>query len=139
VGYKLYDPTPAQELGYGRYPNVITGLQFERLPAVRVPQKGQIERPSDGKIPERIAWLQCVGSRDQEHPYCSSICCMYATKEAVLAKQRLPGVECEVFIMDERAFSKEYTAYFEQSKDLWGVEYTRCRISEIKEDPNTKI
>ena len=62
---------------------------------------------------------------------------MYATKEAVLAKERLPGVDCEVFIMDERAFSKEYTAYFEQSKDLWGVEYTRCRISEIKEDPNT--
>jgi heterodisulfide reductase subunit A len=62
---------------------------------------------------------------------------MYATKEAVLTKQRVPGVSCEVFIMDERAFSKEYTAYFEQSKDLWGIEYTRCRISEIKEDPST--
>jgi heterodisulfide reductase subunit A2 len=138
VGYKLYDPTPAQELGYGRYPNVVTGLQFERFSSRSGPTEGAIERPSDGKIPERIAWLQCIGSRDQEHPYCSSICCMYATKEAVLAKQRLPGVECEVFIMDERAFSKEYTAYFEQSKDLWGVEYTRCRISEIKEDPNTQ-
>jgi heterodisulfide reductase subunit A len=134
VGYKLYDPTPAEELGYGRYPNVVTGLQFERLTSRSGPTEGVIERPSDGKIPERIAWLQCIGSRDQEHPYCSSICCMYATKEAVLAKQRLPGVSCEVFIMDERAFSKEYTAYFEQSKDLWNVEYTRCRISEIKED-----
>jgi heterodisulfide reductase subunit A len=134
VGYKLYDPTPAEELGYGRYPNVVTGLQFERLSSRSGPTEGIIERPSDGKIPERIAWLQCIGSRDQEHPYCSSICCMYATKEAVLAKQRLPGVTCEVFIMDERAFSKEYTAYFEQSKDLWNVDYTRCRISEIKED-----
>ena len=134
VGYKLYDPTPAEELGYGRYPNVVTGLQFERLASRSGPTEGIIERPSDGKIPERIAWLQCIGSRDQEHPYCSSICCMYATKEAVLAKQRLPGVECEVFVMDERAFSKEYTAYFEQSKDLWNVDYTRCRISEIKED-----
>ena len=134
VGYKLYDPTPAEELGYGRYPNVMTGLQFERLASRSGPTEGVIERPSDGKIPERIAWLQCIGSRDQEHPYCSSICCMYATKEAVLAKQRLPGVTCEVFIMDERAFSKEYTAYFEQSKDLWNVDYTRCRISEIKED-----
>ncbi|MGD8904555.1 MAG: FAD-dependent oxidoreductase, partial [Anaerolineae bacterium] len=137
VGYKLYDPTPAEELGYGRYPNVITGLQFERMTSRSGPTEGAIERPSDGKVPERIAWLQCIGSRDQEHPYCSSICCMYATKEAVLAKQRLPGVTCEVFIMDERAFSKEYTAYFEQSKDLWNVEYTRCRISEIKEDPAT--
>jgi heterodisulfide reductase subunit A len=137
VGYQLYDPTPAEELGHGRYPNVMTGLRFERLSSRSGPTEGAIERPSDGKIPERIAWLQCVGSRDQEHPYCSSICCMYATKEAVLAKERLPGVSCEVFIMDERAFSKEYTAYFEQSKDLWGVEYTRTRISEIKEDPNT--
>ena len=138
VGYKLYDPTPAQELGYGRYPNVVTGLQFERLASRSGPTEGIIERPSDGKIPERIAWLQCIGSRDQEHPYCSSICCMYATKEAVLAKQRLPGVTCEVFIMDERAFSKEYTAYFDQSKELWNVQYTRTRISEIKEDPVTR-
>jgi heterodisulfide reductase subunit A len=137
VGYKLYDPTPAEELGYQRYPNVVTGLQFERLASRSGPTEGVIERPSDGKIPERIAWLQCIGSRDQEHPYCSSICCMYATKEAVLAKERLPGVSCEIFIMDERAFSKEYTAYFEQSKDLWTVEYTRCRISEVKEDPAT--
>ncbi|HSR30770.1 MAG TPA: FAD-dependent oxidoreductase, partial [Anaerolineae bacterium] len=137
VGYKLYDPTPAEELGYARYPNVVTGIQFERFASRSGPTEGIIERPSDGKIPERIAWLQCIGSRDQEHRYCSSICCMYATKEAVLAKQRLPGVACEVFIMDERAFSKEYTAYFEQSKDLWNVEYTRCRISEIKEDPDT--
>jgi heterodisulfide reductase subunit A len=138
VGYKLYDPTPAEELGYGRYPNVITGLQFERLSSRSGPTEGVVERPSDGRRPERIAWIQCVGSRDQAHPYCSSICCMYATKEAVLAKQRLPGVTCEIFIMDERAFSKEYTAYFEQSKDLWNVAYTRCRISEIKEDPNTR-
>jgi heterodisulfide reductase subunit A len=137
VGYRLYDPTPAEELGYGRYPNVVTGIQYERLSSRSGPTEGVIERPSDGKIPERIAWLQCIGSRDQEHPYCSSICCMYATKEAVLAKERLPGVSCEVFIMDERAFSKEYTAYFEQSKGLWGVDYTRCRISEIKEDPNS--
>ena len=137
VGYRLYDPTHAEELGYGRFPNVVTGLQFERLSSRSGPTEGVIERPSDGKIPQRIAWLQCVGSRDQEHPYCSSICCMYATKEAVLAKQRLPGVTCQIFIMDERAFSKEYTAYFEQSKDLWDVQYTRCRISEIKEDPST--
>jgi heterodisulfide reductase subunit A len=137
VGYQLYDPAPAEELGYGRFPNVVTGLQFERLSSRSGPTEGAIERPSDGKIPQRIAWLQCVGSRDQEHPYCSSICCMYATKEAVLARQRIPGVTCQIFVMDERAFSKEYTAYFEQSKDLWDVGYVRCRISEIKENPAT--
>jgi len=137
-GYQLYDPTPAQELGYGRYPNVITGLQFERLASRSGPTEGLICRPSDNKVPEKIAWLQCVGSRDQEHPYCSSICCMYATKEAVLARQRNPGTECHIFIMDERAFSKEYNAYYEQSKSIWGVKYTRCRISEIKEDPKTQ-
>ncbi len=135
VGYQLYDPTPAQELGYGRYPNVMTGLQFERMASRSGPTEGIIERPSDGRKPEKIAWLQCIGSRDQEHPYCSSICCMYATKEAVLAKQRFPGTECRIFIMDERAFSKEYNAYFEQSKNLWDVQYTRCRIPEIKENP----
>jgi heterodisulfide reductase subunit A len=137
VGYQLYDPTPAEELGYGRYPNVVTGLQFERMASRSGPTEGIIERPSDGRKPEKIAWLQCIGSRDQEHPYCSSICCMYATKEAVLAKQRFPGTECRIFIMDERAFSKEYTAYYDQSRDLWDVGYTRCRISEIKEDPAT--
>ncbi len=138
VGYQLYDPTPAQELGYGRYPNVVTGLQFERLASRSGPTEGEIQRPSDKTTPQSIAWLQCIGSRDQEHPYCSSICCMYATKEAVLAKQRIPGASCQVFIMDERAFSKEYNAYFEQSKDMWGVQYERCRISEIKEDPLSK-
>ncbi|HFD40717.1 MAG TPA: CoB--CoM heterodisulfide reductase iron-sulfur subunit A family protein, partial [Anaerolineae bacterium] len=138
AGYRLYDPAPAEELGYGRYPNVVTGLQFERMTSRSGPTEGEVRRPSDGKPPERIAWLQCVGSRDQEHPYCSSICCMYASKEAVLAKERLPDVECEVFIMDERAFGKEYTAYFEQSKALWGVQYTRSRISAIKEDPHSR-
>jgi len=135
AGYRLYDPTPAEELGYGRYPNVITGLQFERMASRSGPTEGRIYRPSDGKAPERIAWLQCIGSRDQEHPYCSSICCMFASKEAVLAKERLPDVECEIFIMDERAFGKAYTAYFEQSKKMWGVRYTHSRISAIKEDP----
>jgi heterodisulfide reductase subunit A len=138
AGYQLYDPTPAQELGYGRYPNVVTGLQLERLASRSGPTEGEIQRPSDRTTPQSIAWLQCIGSRDQEHPYCSSICCMYATKEAVLAKQRIPGVTCQIFIMDERAFSKEYNAYFEQSKDTWGVQYLRCRVSEIKEDPVTR-
>ncbi|MDH4135233.1 MAG: FAD-dependent oxidoreductase [Anaerolineae bacterium] len=137
VGYKLYDPRPAEELGYGRYPNVVTGLEYERLASRSGPTEGIMQRPSNGALPQRIAWIQCVGSRDQEHTYCSSICCMYATKEAVLAKQRVPGVQCQVFMMDERAFSKEYNVYYEQARDMWGVQYTRCRISGIREDPLT--
>lgn len=137
VGYELYRPSESPEYGYGRYPNVVTGIQYERLASRSGPTEGIPARPSDGRAPQKIAWLQCIGSRDQKHPYCSSICCMYATKEAILAKQRIPGVECRIFIMDERAFSKEYNAYFEQSKAQWGVGYTRCRISAVKEDPKT--
>jgi len=137
LGYRLYDPSRAAEYGYGRYPNVVTSLQYERLASRSGPTEGLVVRPSDGQSPKRIAWLQCVGSRDQEHPYCSSICCMYATKEALLAKQRVPNVHCEVFMMDERAFSKEYNAYYERARDQFGVKYTRCRISGLKEDPIT--
>mgnify|MGYP005839446051 FL=1 len=137
LGYRLYDPSRAAEYGYGRYPNVVTSLQYERLASRSGPTEGVVLRPSDNQFPKRIAWLQCVGSRDKEHPYCSSICCMYATKEALLAKQRVPGVECEIFMMDERAFSKEYNAYYERARDEFGVKYTRCRISGIKEDPKT--
>ncbi len=137
VGYKLYDPRGIAEYGYGRYPNVVTSMQYERLASRSGPTEGIVERPSDGRVPERIAWLQCIGSRDQENSYCSSICCMYATKEAMLAKQRIPGVHCQVFMMDERAFSKEYNAYYERARDLVGVEYTRCRVSAVKEDPKT--
>ncbi|MFQ6057590.1 MAG: 4Fe-4S binding protein [Anaerolineae bacterium] len=137
VGYKLYDPRQSEEYGFGRYPNVVTSMQFERLASRSGPTEGIPIRPSDGKPPRKIAWLQCIGSRDQEHPYCSSICCMYATKEALLAKQRVPGVKCQIFMMDERAFNKEYNAYYEQARDLFAVKYTRCRVSALKEDPKT--
>jgi heterodisulfide reductase subunit A2 len=137
LGYDLSDATEYEELGYGRYPNVIHSMQYERLASRSGPTEGIVTRPSDGKLPQRIAWIQCVGSRDQKHPYCSSICCMYATKEAMVAKQRLEDVHCEIFMMDERAFNKEFNAYYEQAQHQYGVEYTRCRISMILEDPET--
>jgi heterodisulfide reductase subunit A-like polyferredoxin len=136
-GFSAYNPQASPELGYGRYPNVITSLQFERLLSASGPTNGHVTRPSDHKEPERVAFLQCVGSRDQEHDYCSSVCCMYATKEAMLALEHLPGVECHIFQMDMRAFSKGFDAYFERAKEL-GVQYTRCRISSLKEEPGTK-
>jgi heterodisulfide reductase subunit A len=139
LGYALSDPTEYEELGFGRFPNVIHSMQYERLASRSGPTEGIVMRPSDGKLPQRIAWLQCVGSRDEKHPYCSSICCMYATKEAMLAKQRAgdAGVHCQIFMMDERAFNKEFNAYYQQAQWKYGVEYTRCRISIVGEDPET--
>lgn len=137
VGNQLYDPHLSEEYGYGRFPNVITSMEYERLASRSGPTEGLVTRPSDGAAPKRMAWLQCIGSRDQTHPYCSSICCMYATKEAMLAKQRLPGVDCRIFIMDERAFNKEYNAYLQQARVKYDIGFTRCRISDLREDPAT--
>jgi heterodisulfide reductase subunit A len=137
IGYELTEVAEYEEYGWGRYPNVIHSMQYERLASRSGPTEGVVVRPSDGQMPQRIAWLQCVGSRDQKYPYCSSICCMYATKEAMLARQRLPEVECRIFMMDERAFNKEFNAYYERSKKEFGVEYVRCRVSSVKEDAET--
>lgn len=137
LGFSLPDPGEYEELGHGRYPNVIHSMEYERLASRSGPTEGVVMRPSDGEQPDRIAWLQCIGSRDQKYPYCSSICCMYATKEAMVAKERLGDVRCQIFMMDERAFNKEFNAYYEQAREEYQIEYTRCRVSEIKEDPET--
>ena len=138
LGFQPYDPTGLEEFGYGRYPNVLHALQYERLASRSGPTEGVVTRPSDGRTPRSIAWLQCIGSRDQNNVFCSSICCMYATKEAMLAKQRLgDDVECCMFIMDERAFNKEYSTYFAQARERYGIRYIRCRVSDIREDPAT--
>ncbi len=134
-GYQVYRAELSEEYGLGRYPNVITALQFERLLSASGPTLGHIQRPSDGRAPGRIAFLQCVGSRDRSHDYCSAVCCMYATKEAVMAKEHQPDLDVHVFMMDMRAFSKGYWGYFERARDRYGVQYTRCRISALREDP----
>jgi heterodisulfide reductase subunit A-like polyferredoxin len=136
-GYRLFDAERAGELGYGRYANVVTAMQFERLLSASGPTKGHITRMSDHKEPERIAFLQCIGSRDKDHDYCSSICCMYATKEAMLAQDHVPGVKIHIFQIDMRAFSKGFDAYFERGKAK-GIHYHRCRVSGLKEDPRTR-
>lgn len=138
VGFKVYDPTGMAELGHGRYPNVLNAMQYERLASRSGPTEGLVVRPSDHQLPRSIAWLQCIGSRDQQNTFCSSICCMYATKEAILAKQRLgEEVDCTVFIMDERAFNKEYSTYFSKAREEHGIHYVRCRVSDIREDPES--
>jgi heterodisulfide reductase subunit A-like polyferredoxin len=137
-GYQVYRAELSEEYGWGRYPNVVTSLQFERLLSASGPTTGHVKRPSDARTPQKIAFLQCVGSRDQSHDYCSAVCCMYATKEAVMAIEHEPDTQVHVFMMDMRAFSKGYEAYYRRARDKYGIQYTRCRISGVKENPITK-
>ncbi len=136
-GFRLFNPEQYSALGYNRYPNVFTSMQFERLLSASGPTSGHIARRSDHQEPKRIAFLQCVGSRDREHEYCSAVCCMYATKEAILATEHLPGVECTIFMMDMRAFSKGFDAYYQRAQDQYGIRYVRYRVPAIEENPET--
>lgn len=135
-GYRLFPPELRQEYGYGRYANVVSSLQFERILSASGPYAGKVLRPSDQKTPKKIAWIQCVGSRDELRNYCSAVCCMYATKEAIIAKEHEPDLECTIFFIDLRAFGKGYDKYYTRAKKL-GVSYVRCRPSSIREVPGT--
>jgi heterodisulfide reductase subunit A-like polyferredoxin len=137
-GYEVYNARGSQEYGLGRYPNVLNALQFERILSASGPTLGHVQRPSDGKVPKKIAFLQCVGSRDQNHPYCSAVCCMYATKEAIIAKEHEKEVEPTIFFIDIRAYGKGFDTYYERAKKEYGVRYVRCAISRVVEDPRTK-
>jgi len=136
-GYEVYQAERAVEYGWGRFPNVVTALQFERLLSASGPTHGHVQRPSDGQTPRRIAFLQCVGSRDQTHDYCSAVCCMYATKEAIQAIEHEPNTEITVFMMDMRAFSKGYYEYYRRAQERYGIRYVRSRVSFVREDPRT--
>jgi heterodisulfide reductase subunit A len=135
-GYELFDARAKEEYGFGRYPNVVTSLAFERILSPSGPYSGKVLRPSDAKPPERIAFIQCVGSRDSERDYCSSVCCMYATKEAIIAKEHAEGLKCDIFFMDIRAFGKGFEEYYLRAKKL-GVNYIRCRVPSVEEVPET--
>ncbi len=137
-GYSIFDAGLKESLGYGRYPNVITSLEFERILSPSGPFAGEALRPSDRKEPKKIAFIQCVGSRDHDRDYCSSVCCMYATKQAIIGKEHLgEDLDCTIFYMDMRAFGKGFEEYYERAKRL-GVKYIRCRPAAVEEDPNTR-
>jgi heterodisulfide reductase subunit A-like polyferredoxin len=133
------------EYGYGRYPNVVTSLQFERMLSASGPFSGVVQRPSDKKHPRKVAWIQCVGSRDcssspdgEAHAsYCSSVCCMYATKEAIIAKEHDGQIEPTIFYIDIRSFGKGFEPYIERAKKEHGVRYIRCMVSSVKEVPGS--
>ncbi|MEM2994680.1 MAG: CoB--CoM heterodisulfide reductase iron-sulfur subunit A family protein [Candidatus Bathyarchaeia archaeon] len=139
-GFETFDAKLKSEYGYGRYPNVVTSIEFERILSASGPYGGLVLRPSDGEIPKKIAFIQCVGSRDIQigNPYCSAACCMYAIKEAVIAKEHTPTkLDCTIFYMDIRAYGKEFDAYYNRAKTEWGIRFVRSRVASITENPKT--
>lgn len=143
-GFDLFDPTLKGEYGYGVYPNVITSRQFERILSASGPTQGEVVRPSDGTHPKKIAFISCVGSRDTAcgNEYCSSVCCMYSTKEAVIAKEHDANIEPTIFYMDMRSFGKNFDRYINNAKDQHGVRYIRCmasKVVELQQSKNLKI
>jgi len=132
TGYDLYPKEKIAEYGYGKYEDVIDSLQFERLLSSTGPTGGVIRRPSDGKIPESIAFIQCVGSRDANHlEYCSKICCMYTAKHAMMYKHLVPNGQAYVFYIDVRAAGKGYEEFIKRVMEEYGVVYIRGRVSKI--------
>jgi heterodisulfide reductase subunit A-like polyferredoxin len=139
-GFDPYDPLPRGEYGYGVYPNVITSLQFERILSASGPYQGHVLRPSDLTEPKRVAWIQCVGSRDVQsgNEYCSGVCCMYAIKEAIMAVDHVAGLQATIFYNDIRAYGKGFEAYYEGAKKNYGVQFKRGIISSVKQRQRTK-
>lgn len=135
TGFEPFNPALKPEYGYGRYPNVITSLEYERLLAASGPTSGHIQRPGDGAVPKRIAWIQCVGSRDSSigRDYCSSVCCMYATKQAIVTKDHEPDVETAIFFIDVRAMGKGFERYYQRAQSRHAVRYVRSHLSRIIE------
>jgi len=140
IGFDLFDPTQIPTYGYGRYKNVITALELERLLCASGPAGGHLIRPSDGKIPRKIAFIQCVGSRDRRFgtTYCSSICCKYSVKDAVLIKEHEPNSTVSIFYIDLRAFGKGFQEFINRAKSEYGVRFIRSSPGEIMEDSETK-
>jgi heterodisulfide reductase subunit A-like polyferredoxin len=136
-GFELYDADKKKEYGHDRFDNVLTSLEFERMLNASGPFMGHIQRISDENEPKKIGWIQCVGSREEDNQFCSSVCCMYATKEAIIAKEHNSDLECHIFYTDIRAFSKGFEEYYNRAKSL-GIKYTRCRPSELKQDAVSK-
>ncbi len=135
-GFNSFDPAVFDTYGYAKFPNVITSLEFERILSASGPFEGHLARPSDGKEPKKIAWLQCVGSRDSHscaHSYCSGVCCMYAIKEAVIAKEHTKApLDTAIFYMDMRTYGKDFERYYDRARQEAGVRFIRSRVHSIE-------
>lgn len=133
TGYDLYSKKNMAEYGRGKYPDVLDGLQFERLLSASGPTAGEILRPSDHKVPKEVVFIQCCGSRDPElhKPYCSKICCMYTAKHALLYKEHVPDGQAYVFYIDIRSGGKNYEEFVQRAVEEEGVVYLRGKVSKI--------
>ncbi|MEJ2025290.1 MAG: FAD-dependent oxidoreductase, partial [Deltaproteobacteria bacterium] len=141
-GSEPFDPSPYETLyPHQEHPNVLTSVEFERILSATGPTLGHLTRPSDDREPKKIAWLQCVGSRDPSHcgnGYCSSVCCMYAIKDAMMAKDHAKdGLDTAIFFMDMRTFGKDYEKYMDRARDEAGVRFIRSRVHTIDPLPGT--
>jgi len=140
-GYEIFDPKLRGDYGYGKIENVVTGLDFERILCSTGPYEGEIKRPSDGKHPKKMAWIQCVGSRQVipgGNSYCSAVCCMYAAKQVILAKDHDSEIEATIFHNDVRAFGKDFERFYQRAESLPGVRFIRSYVSIGKELPESK-
>jgi heterodisulfide reductase subunit A len=139
-GFDEFDATLKREYGYGQFKNVLNSIEFERLLSATGPYFGAVLRPSDGDIPAKVAFLQCIGSRDDKvgNNYCSSVCCMYALKEAIIAGEHTEGLQPHIFFMDIRAVGKEFEDYRKRAEDEYHVKIHKgTRVASVEEDPET--
>ena len=140
-GFEPFNPSNFDTYAYAKLPNVVTSMEFERTLSASGPTQGHLVRPSDHQEPKRIAWLQCVGSRDIQHcdhKYCSGVCCMYAIKEAVIAKEHSGGnLDASIFYMDIRTHGKDFERYYNRAKDQHGVRFIRSRVHTIDPVPGS--
>lgn len=138
TGYNLIEDVENEVLrnyGYGKYRNVVTALEFERMESASGPQEGHIKRFSDGKTPKKIAYLQCIGSRnDRSQKYCSSICCMYTTKEAMIAYEHDNEIESYVFYIDMRAGGKGFQSFLKRGADNYNIDYIKSKAAQVQID-----
>ena len=139
-GTELFHASLRGEYGFGIYDNVVTSIQFERILSASGPYFGHVQRLSDGQKPKKIAWIQCVGSRDVNcgNSWCSSVCCMYATKQAIIGKEHAKELEPTIFYMDIRAYGKDFDRFVDRAKNEYGVRYIRSMPSSVKELQQTK-
>jgi len=133
-GFQPFDPSKFDNYGYANHPNVMTAMEFERILSASGPTSGHLTRMSDHKEPKKVAWFQCVGSRDMnkcDNKYCSSVCCMYALKEAVIAKEHAgDDLGCAIFYMDMRTHGKDFERYYNRAKDQ-GIRFQRSRVHTV--------
>jgi heterodisulfide reductase subunit A len=140
-GFEPFDPKLRADYGYGKYENVVTSMDFERMLSSTGPYEGEVLRTSDKKLPKKIAWIQCVGSRqvlEGGNSYCSAVCCTYTQKQVILTKDHYNEVDCTIFHNDIRSYGKDFERFYRRAEEQPGVRFIRSYVSVVREVPETK-